>query len=244
MPPSKGDPPRFDLHVHSRWSDGVSSVESIVRAADRLDLEVLAVTDHYPAMNVPFDWLPPGGLEHAHVVEFYASELESRKAWALDHGTRLLVGVEFNINAEFDLPVDRLDLLLVEGLWGNPSRFFEDAVPIARRVRKERGRDFPVVLAHPHFESSPFDLREPEGVGAWLDVVDENDFIVELNTSYANYEREAGTFELLVQTTGVKFSVGSDSHGTASLGNVRGAWDFLRRYDAEDRFFLARDFGL
>jgi len=37
---------RADLHVHSRWSDGAQSPESIVLAAARRRLDVLAITDH------------------------------------------------------------------------------------------------------------------------------------------------------------------------------------------------------
>jgi predicted metal-dependent phosphoesterase TrpH len=37
---------RADLHVHSHWSDGAQAPESIVLAAARRGLDVLAITDH------------------------------------------------------------------------------------------------------------------------------------------------------------------------------------------------------
>ena len=37
---------RADLHVHSRWSDGAQSPETIVLAAARRQLDVIAITDH------------------------------------------------------------------------------------------------------------------------------------------------------------------------------------------------------
>jgi predicted metal-dependent phosphoesterase TrpH len=37
---------RADLHVHSHWSDGAQAPESIVMAAARRRLDVLAITDH------------------------------------------------------------------------------------------------------------------------------------------------------------------------------------------------------
>jgi predicted metal-dependent phosphoesterase TrpH len=37
---------RADLHVHSRWSDGAQSPETVVLAAARRHLGVVAITDH------------------------------------------------------------------------------------------------------------------------------------------------------------------------------------------------------
>lgn len=37
---------RFDLHIHSRYSDGRASVEEILRVARRKGLDGIAVTDH------------------------------------------------------------------------------------------------------------------------------------------------------------------------------------------------------
>ncbi|MEM2098035.1 MAG: PHP domain-containing protein, partial [Methanothrix sp.] len=36
---------RFDLHIHSRYSDGRASVEEILRVARRKGLSGIAVTD-------------------------------------------------------------------------------------------------------------------------------------------------------------------------------------------------------
>lgn len=40
---------RGDLHVHSTWSDGRNSIEEMVREAERLGYEYLAITDHSPS---------------------------------------------------------------------------------------------------------------------------------------------------------------------------------------------------
>lgn len=39
---------RGDLHMHSTWSDGRSSIEEMVRESERLGYEYIAITDHSP----------------------------------------------------------------------------------------------------------------------------------------------------------------------------------------------------
>ena len=43
---------RGDLHSHTDWSDGTTSLEVMARAAAALDLEYLAITDHSPSLRV------------------------------------------------------------------------------------------------------------------------------------------------------------------------------------------------
>lgn len=43
---------RGDLHAHSDWSDGLASIELMVRAARDLGHEYLALTDHSPRLRV------------------------------------------------------------------------------------------------------------------------------------------------------------------------------------------------
>lgn len=233
------DVPKVDLHVHSRWSDGLLSPAAIVDRADYADLEVVAITDHYPALNNPLVALDQ-------VPRTYAREIHALKPRALDHGTRLLVGIEYQVDAPALFPFEDLDLLLVEGLWGDPAPFFEKAVAIARAARKFHGPDFPVILAHPHFTTSygKTSPMAPETLDPYVDMMERHRLVVELNTSYRNYEAEAILFEYLVQTSDVQFSLGSDAHQGSRVGQTAQAWAFLQCYSAEARFFLARDFGI
>jgi len=44
---------KFDLHIHSNYSDGHSSVEDIIRAAKRRSLDGIALTDHDTMLGIP-----------------------------------------------------------------------------------------------------------------------------------------------------------------------------------------------
>lgn len=45
-------------HVHTRWSDGVASIEEVVRAAVREGLDEVGISDHYVIYpdNTPIEW--------------------------------------------------------------------------------------------------------------------------------------------------------------------------------------------
>ena len=43
---------RGDLHTHTTWSDGRSSLEEMVEAAAELGLEYIAITDHSPSSRI------------------------------------------------------------------------------------------------------------------------------------------------------------------------------------------------
>ena len=134
-------PPKCDIHVHSTWSDGLLDIEELVYRAGLLNLEVLAITDHFPAM----------GYHHAlqdNPLQDYFAEIQENKQGAMEKGTRLLSGLEFSVLGDIrDVPLQILDLLLVEGLNGNPESFFSQFFPIARQIKKARGLDFPLVIA-------------------------------------------------------------------------------------------------
>ncbi len=228
---------KCDLHVHTNWSDGLLPITETIDHADLLDLEVLAITDHFPAMNKPWD-----AQDDLPVPESYLAAINLQKQRASDHGVQLLAGIEFHANAEPDFPLDELDLLLIEGLWGRLDEFFREIFPLMERVRKARGPDFPIILAHPHFEAPKFLPTPP--LEHYFDRMERLGIILELNTSYRNYEREAIIFEEIIQTTTLRFSLGSDAHSGSKIGDIEGGWRFLERYGAENRFFLASFFGL
>jgi 3',5'-nucleoside bisphosphate phosphatase len=91
--------PRYDLHCHSTWSDGLCTPAAVVERAASRGVDVLALTDH--------DEL--GGLPEA-------------RAAAEEHGITLIDGVEISVTWEthtihvVGLRVDPSEPLLAEGL--------------------------------------------------------------------------------------------------------------------------------
>lgn len=63
---------RFDLHVHTRESDGYSSVQEIIKLAEKEGIDTLAITDHESTQGIEIAQLlaPASGLKIIPGVEF------------------------------------------------------------------------------------------------------------------------------------------------------------------------------
>ena len=90
-----------DLHAHTGWSDGTTSIELMVDSAKRLGHEYLAITDHSPRLTVA------RGLSAERLTE----QLEAVRAIdAADDGIRVLTGIEVDITEDGKL--DQTDEML------------------------------------------------------------------------------------------------------------------------------------
>ncbi|MCX8125637.1 MAG: DNA polymerase/3'-5' exonuclease PolX [Dehalococcoidia bacterium] len=93
-----------DLHVHTDWSDGQSTLEEMAGAAIKLGYEYLLVTDH------------SAGLGVAHGLDRERLDRQLEEIAALNRrftGFRLLAGIEVDIRADgrIDAPEDVLSKL-------------------------------------------------------------------------------------------------------------------------------------
>jgi putative hydrolase len=93
---------RGDLHAHTLWSDGGSSIEEMASAARALGHSYLAITDHSPRLTVA------RGLSAERLVE----QIDVIDAWNVkaSNDFRLLTGIECDILADGTL--DQTDELL------------------------------------------------------------------------------------------------------------------------------------
>ncbi len=95
---------RGDLHAHSEWSDGTTTIEQLLHGAELLGREYLALTDHSPNLTIA------NGLS----VERLTEQLDVVAA-VNDRGgpVRLLSGIEVDIleSGELDQSPEMLDRL-------------------------------------------------------------------------------------------------------------------------------------
>lgn len=86
---------RGDLHAHSDWSDGLTSIDLMVDAARALGHEYLALTDHSPRLRVAHGLSAERLREQMGVVAGFSSR-----------GFTLLSGIEVDILDDGDLDQD------------------------------------------------------------------------------------------------------------------------------------------
>jgi DNA polymerase (family 10) len=96
---------RAELHCHTTWSDGQTSIEEIAKAAKRRGYETLAITDHSPSI----------GLVNGLSVERLREQRKEIEKLRKKMGDTLLIlhGVEVEIKADgtLDYPDDILEWL-------------------------------------------------------------------------------------------------------------------------------------
>jgi DNA polymerase (family X) len=147
--PFRGEPPalvepddiRGDLHCHTTWSDGRTTVEEMARAAQRRGYDYLAICDHTPAVGA-VRGLTPDDVRRQSEEIFAANEQLAP--------FRVLRGIECDI-----LPDGRLDLpddVLAELDWVQASVHGGQRMPRAEMTKRvEHALRNPSVrcLSHP-----------------------------------------------------------------------------------------------
>ena len=98
LPDIKGD-----LHVHTDWSDGHDSIETMVLAARELGYSYIAITDHSGGRAIANGLSPERLREQVNEIKRIDEKLD---------GIRVLSGIEVDIKADGTL--DMLDELLAE----------------------------------------------------------------------------------------------------------------------------------
>ncbi len=143
---------RGDIHVHTNWSDGTASIETMVTAASEFGHEYLAITDHANGPGIVGDM----GLSPAELRDQQDRIREIDAQSDID----VLSGVETNITAEGEIstPDDvlaELDIVVASahsGLSGDGTARLAQAInhpqvdvlghPSGRRINQRSGLEF------------------------------------------------------------------------------------------------------
>lgn len=202
---------RGDLHCHSNWSDGTTSIGEMVDAARALGHEYLALTDHSPRLRVA------NGLS----AQRLRAQLEEVPRFCDDRFT-LLSGIEVDILDDGRLDQERVLLARLDVVVASAhSKLRMESPMMTRRlvaavssgqahvlghvtgrlVRGERGTRAP----------STFDARAVFAACAAHDVA------VEINARPEREDPPAGLIALAL-AEGCLFSLDSDAHAPGQLG--------------------------
>jgi histidinol phosphatase-like PHP family hydrolase len=194
-----------DYHIHSRFSDGNTSIRNIVERAIKLRLETIAIIDHFwPSMG---STRGGAGLikERRESIETIREEYPQ---------IRILEGAEVDINSDGTMaPVagglEQFDIIIGSVHWGSDSRHWASAVTgAADRERFE-------ILGHWNGYLSSY--RQEHGTMV-ADALARNEIAVELS---ARYELRFEDFLTLAKDKGCKFTLGSDSHHISEIGRLK-----------------------
>ncbi|NWF94775.1 MAG: PHP domain-containing protein [Candidatus Thorarchaeota archaeon] len=202
-----------DLHTHSDFSDGVSTVEEIVAQAQRVGLKTVAITDHF--------WPSLGSKMGAESLV----EERSRVLSALrdeQRGLRILGGAEVDIETNGSLcPVagglEQFDIVI--GSVHAPCR---SEVWVSALCKVVRSNHIDILA---HWDGYLTSYRMEDGERAARALSDAG-VAVELSARYPT--RDEG-FLVLARDAGCEFALGSDSHSATTVGRLQ---DQLRLAEA------------
>lgn len=204
---------RGDLHAHSDWSDGLTSIDLMVEAARALGHEYLALTDHSPRLRVA------NGLS----AERLRAQLELHEGFSGD-GFTLLSGIEVDILDDGSLDqeralLDELDVVVASA----HSKLRMESGPMTRRLVAAASDPLVDVLGHVTGRlvqgsrgTRPPSTFEPRPV---FEACAASGTAVEIN-SRPERQDPPDDLILLALELGCLFSIDSDAHAPGQLSLI------------------------
>ena len=211
--------PKINLHIHSDFSDGKSSIMQIVNSALKSDLKYIAITDHFT--DSWKEWV--SSLKNEEKVSEYLTELTQGQKFLKDKREHLILlkGLEIDLSSSENfirkIQPSRFDLILFEYLENVETlAFLKNILTFWKRKSKKFG-EIPI-LGLAHFDPSYFIY---DNLDILISFLNDNNIYFEFNSSYPHYysHRNQLFFEEL-RKGNIPVAVGCDSHSIKSLDNI------------------------
>jgi DNA polymerase (family 10) len=207
---------RGDLHIHSNFSDGVSSIESIALRAKALGYEYIAITDHSKSLKIA------RGLDESRLKEQIKiiKEINDRI-----EGIRILTGIEVDILTDgiLDFKDDILKELDVV-IASIHSGFKQDQKTLTKRIINACYNPYVNIIAHPTGRilgrRDPYDVN----IDLVLEAAAATGTVLEINSSPDRLDLN----DFMVKRAkemGIKIVINTDAHDKEALTDMKyGVW--------------------
>ena len=218
-----------DLHTHTEWSDGHDSIEKLALAAQDMDYQYIAITEHSAERGIAHGL----GTERLREQVAEITALNRRLS-----GIRVLTGTEVDIRADgsLDLPHEILaELDIVTAAVHSAMNQSEEKM--TGRVIKAIENPDVDMIAHPTCRL----IGEREPVAIDLEAVfraaAKYNKIMEINAMPDRLDlRDTHVFR--ARELGVKLAIGTDAHSVTHLGFMRFGIGVARRAWCEAQHVL------
>jgi DNA polymerase (family 10) len=192
-----------DLHIHSKWSDGTSTIEEIARAAQKRGYQYVAICDHSKSLKIAH------GLDESRLMK-QIEEIDRLNGKLKDF--QILKGSEVDIltDGKLDLPekiLEKLDFVVA----AIHSGFKQDKGKMTKRIICALENPHIHILAHP--SGRLLGARDPYEV--------EIEELMEAAKKYGKALEINAYFERLdlddircrkAKEMGIRVGIGTDSH--------------------------------
>ncbi len=228
--------PKLNLHIHSNYSDGKQTIWQIVEKSIKLELNYIAITDHFT--NSWKAWVST--LNNNETISAYLDEISNCQLYLANNNINLMVlkGIEVDLasSEQFikkSVQIDKFDLILFEYLQSYESiAFIENIIYYWKNQMNDPIR-FPV-LGLAHFDPSYFITSDLDTLMKFLK---KHIIYFEFNPSYPSFysPRYERFFEKL-RDYQIPVAIGCDSHNLRTLDNFEEPLEMIEYYNLERNF--------
>lgn len=220
---------RGDLHVHSDWSDGTSSIEDMVKQAHKKGYSYLAITDHSESLKIA------RGLASEKLLAQHARIRELNRQW---EDFEVLTGIEVDILADGSL--DCPDEVLADTdvvVASVHSGFKQGREQLMNRIQSAIAHEYVDIIGHPtgrllgHREPYDVDVEEIIETAARYGKV------LEINASPDRLDLDE-FYVRLARESGVRVAINTDAHDLFRLDDMVFGVSVARRACLEPKHVL------
>ncbi|AXR76973.1 DNA polymerase/3'-5' exonuclease PolX [Natrarchaeobaculum sulfurireducens] len=217
---------RGDLHTHTEWSDGTTSIEAMVEAAEARGYDYYAVADHAEGPGI----VSGVGLSDTEILE----QVEQIREIDAASEITVFAGIEANVDAEGEIGladevVDELDVIVASP----HSGLSQDAETATERLLRAIEHPAVDVLGHPSGRL----LNERSGLDfdatALGQAAAEHDTALEINANPRRLDLWGSAVQAALEK-GAPIAVNTDAHQPATLEYMRWGVHTARRGWTED----------
>lgn len=201
-----------DLHIHSNWSDGVDSIETLANAAQQRGYHYIGITDHSRSLGIARGLAEDKLLEQIQEISTLNDKFES---------FTILSGIEVDIKADgtIDLPDSVLETCDVV-VAAVHSAHQQDERTMTARIIKAMENPNVDILAHP--SGRLIGERDPYRVNmtAVLEAAERTGTAMEINAHPSRLDL-ADVYVRKARELGVRIAIGTDAHSSSGLDLMR-----------------------
>lgn len=193
-----------DLHVHTTWSDGAHSTEDMIRAAQQIGYQYVAITDHSKSLHVAHGLDTKRLLQHIEEIE----TLQKKFSITILTGSEVDILPDGSLDYD-DTLLDKLDIVIASV----HSRFKASPEAMTKRITTALENSHVTILGHP--TGRLINKREPYlfDTDAVFAAAKKNKVAIEINSSPDRLDLKDSHVKLAVKK-GVKLCINTDSHAT------------------------------
>ena len=192
-----------DLHAHSTWSDGKSSIEEMAREYKKAGLKYVAMCDHSSVMGIT------GGLESKDISKQWKEIDRINKKMS---GFKILKGSEVDILKDGSLDFEdevlkKLDIVVIAAhMYTRLSKSQQ-----MKRLIAAIENPYSKILAHP--SARMINRRGPMEIDMVkiIDACKENNVVIEINSNPLRLDLN-DKYVKIAKDKGVKIAINSDGH--------------------------------